>query len=60
MASPEEKLKRRNRFKNRVAKDLRTPKYRPRVKEDKTRKVELKDLSHAELIRLINLENEDD
>lgn len=58
MSSPEERAKRRNRFHNRVAKDLRTPKYKPRVKEDRKR-IEVKDLTHADLVRLIQ-ETEDE
>lgn len=58
MASPEERAKRRNRRHNHIAKDLRTPKYKQRIEEDK-KKVLVKDLTHADLVRLIN-ETEDD
>lgn len=46
------------RMKSHLKKDLRSVKYRQRVKEDATKKVELKDMTHAELVRLMQ-ENED-
>lgn len=52
MASPEERAKRRTRRHNHVAKDLRTSKYKQRIEEDK-KKVLVKDLSHADLVKLI-------
>ena len=53
MSSPEDRAKRRTRFHNKVARDLRTPKYRQRVKEDKKKVVDIKDLTHADLVKLI-------
>lgn len=58
MASPEDRAKRRNRRHNHIAKDLRTVKYKQRVVEDK-KKILVKDLTHADLVQLIN-ETEDD
>jgi len=58
MASPEDKDRKRRRMKNKYAKEVRTAKYRPKVVEDKTKKIELKDLTHAQLVKLIQ-ENED-
>lgn len=58
MASPEERAKRRARRHNHVAKDLRTPKYKQRIEEDK-KKVLIKDLSHAALVKLIQEEDLD-
>lgn len=52
LSSPEDRDKKRRRMKNRYAKDLRTEKYRQRVREDK-KKVDVKTLTHAELVRLI-------
>ena len=56
MSSPEDKDKHRRRIKNKWSKDLHTPKYRQRIKEDKKR-IEVKDLTHADLVKLIQEEN---
>jgi hypothetical protein len=57
MASPEDRDKKRRRMKNRWAKDLRTSKYKPKVVEDK-KKGPVKDLSHSDLVRMIQEDNE--
>jgi hypothetical protein len=59
MASPEDRDRKRKRMKNKWAKELRTSKYKSKVVEDK-KKVLVKDLTHAELIRLLNEEKEGD
>ena len=59
MASPEDRERKRRRMKNKWAKEVRTSKYKPKVVEDKLKKVRVQDLSHADLVRLINEENED-
>lgn len=59
MSSPEDRDRKRKRMKNKYAKELRTPKFKQRIEEDK-KKIPIKDLTHAELIRLINQETEDD
>lgn len=51
MSSPEDRDKKRRRLKNRVVKDLK--KFKKKPPEEK-KKVLLKDLTHSELIRLIN------
>lgn len=53
MASPEDRAKRRNRRHNHIAKDLRTPKYKQQIEEDKKKKLRVQDLNHADLVRLI-------
>ena len=58
-STPEEKQRRRFRIKSHIARDLGTTKYRQRVKEDGKKKVQIKDITHAELIKLIQ-ENESD
>lgn len=57
--SEKDKFRKRRRMKNKYAKDLRTPKYRQRIVEDKAKKVKVQDLSHAELVKLINQETKD-
>ena len=59
MSSPEDRAKRRARRHNHVARDLRTPKYKQRVEEDKVKKVDVQKLTHSELVKLIN-EKEDE
>lgn len=58
MASPEDKDRKRRRMKNKWAKELRTSKYKPKIVEDKTKKIELKDLTHAQLVKLIQEEED--
>jgi hypothetical protein len=58
MASPEDRDKKRRRMKNRWAKDLRTSKYKSKVVEDK-KKVPVKELTHSELIKLIQEDDGD-
>lgn len=54
MSSPEDKARKRNRIKNKWAKELKTAKYKKRVVEDKKKKVlDVKNLTHADLVRLI-------
>lgn len=61
MASPEEKARKRQRIKSHITKDLHSAKYRQRVKEDKKKKVctDVKNLTHADLVRIINEREED-
>lgn len=40
MSGPEDKIKRQQRRKDHIAKDLRTPKYRPRVVKEVSREEE--------------------
>lgn len=58
MASPEDRDKRRKRMRNRVAKDLRTVKFKQRIVEDKKKHVDIKNLTHSELVRLIQEEDD--
>jgi len=59
MGSPEDKEKKRRRIKSHIAKDLHSVKYRQRIKEDKKKKIkDVKDLTHAELVKLIQEEKE--
>lgn len=60
MSSQEDRARRRKRFHNRVAKDLRTPKYRQRVEEDKKKHVDVTKLSHADLVKMINEDKDGD
>lgn len=62
MGSPEDREKKRRRIRSHIAKDLGTKKYRQRVKEDgkKKKPVDVKSLTHSELIRLINENAEED
>lgn len=53
MSSPDDRAKRRSRRHNHVAKDLRTPLYKQRIIEDKKKVPAIKDLTHADLIKLI-------
>ena len=62
MGSPEDREKKRRRIKQHVKKDLNKKKFKPKmpVQEGSDKKVvNVKKLSHAELIKLIN-EKEDD
>lgn len=59
MGDPEQRSKRRLRIRSKIAKDLKTPKYRQRVKED-AKKVDVKGMSHAELVRRIQEEHWED
>lgn len=59
MSSPEEKDRKRRRIRSHIARDLGTVKYRKRVVKDKKKEVDVKALSHADLVKLIN-EKEDD
>lgn len=56
MASPEDRAKRRARRQNHYAKDLRTPKFKEQTVPDKKR-VRVRDLTHNQLIRLIQEED---
>lgn len=59
-STPEEKQRRRKRIRSHIAKDLVTnPQYRKKVQETDLRKKALKDLTHAELIQLINEQDAD-
>lgn len=62
MSSPEEKERKRKRMKirSKIAKDLVTnPRYRKKVEPNRKKKVEVKDLTHADLVKLINEKEED-
>lgn len=58
MGTPEEKTRHRNRRRSHVARDLRTIKYRQRVREDKKRLLETEEMTYSDLVRLINSETE--
>jgi hypothetical protein len=61
MSTPEEKQRKRMRIRSHIAKDLLTPKYGQRVVEDKRKKArDVTKLTHAELVALIQEENNDD
>lgn len=60
MGTPEEKLRKRMRIRSHIAKDLLTVKYRQRVKEDIIKKNKIKDLSHSDLVLLIQEEEFDE
>ncbi len=53
MASPEEKSRKRLRIRSHIAKDLGSPKYRKRVVKDKKKEIDVRKLSHADLVKLI-------
>ena len=57
MASPEDKDRHRKRIRSRLKRDLKSTSYRQRIVEDKTKKIELKDLSHSDLVKLIQEED---
>ena len=61
MGSPEEKARRRTRMKrNKVVKDLHSPKYRQRVVEDKKNKpIDVTKLTHSQLVDLIQEKDND-
>jgi len=54
MNSYSPKSRRAQRRRSHIAKDLRTPKYGQRRVEDKKKLKDIRDLSHRELIELIN------
>lgn len=62
MSTPEEKQKKRRRIRSHIAKDLGSPRYRQRVKpnEKPDTKVKIQDLTHAQLVKLIQEERYDE
>lgn len=56
MGDPQDKVKfrRRRQLKNKYAKDLRQPKYKQRVKEDQTKKIDVSKMSHSDLVEFLN------
>lgn len=60
MASPEDKDRYRRRIRSRLKCDLRSPLYRQRVKEGKKKTLVIKDLTHTDLVRLIQEQEQDD
>lgn len=59
MGTPEEKNRKRMRIRSHIAKDLGTVKYRQKIKDENKngknkKRVVPKDLSHSDLVRLIN------
>jgi hypothetical protein len=54
MASPEEKARKRKRMRSHIAKDLRTPKYKQRIKDDLERKrKKVREMTHLEFVEEI-------
>lgn len=53
MGNPEDKSKKRLRIQSHIAKDLGSPKYRKRVVKDKKKEIDVRGLSHSELVKLI-------
>lgn len=59
MGSPEEKHRKRRRIRSHIAKDLKLPKYRQKIKESKKRDV--RTMSHRDLVEAIqDLGGDDD
>lgn len=57
MSSPEDKARHKRRLRSKIAKELLTPKYRPRVVKDKrNRKHDLRGMSFRKLVELIQEE----
>lgn len=61
MGNPEDKQKKRLRIQSHIAKDLRTPKYKQRVVQDKRgNKHDLDKMTHKDLIDAIQNQDKDD
>lgn len=62
MGTPEEKARKRMRIRSKVTRDLHSPKYRQRIKDESTNKKrpvhDVSKLTHADLVKLINSGND--